>query len=252
MARLNAIKGEMHTFNAIDQFHDPSQSKEQQDKVFETLMAPKRLLLKVGAQVMCLKNDNDKGLVNGTTGKVVKFAPLGGAEGDDDDDDAAEVIRATKLAGLAADVKPDIKPSVARRAGASDEIVPWVEWFLPGDRKSLPEPLIRDDFKVEAAEGKVKAQRKQVRPQAGTERADDRQFPVILSWAVSIHKSQGQTLERVRVDLGKVFEAGQAYVALSRATSLDALQVLRFDEKKVRAHPRAVEWSRTLTNLNAK
>lgn len=81
-------------------------------------------------------------------------------------------------------------------------------------------------------------------------RADLAQFPVILSWAVSIHKSQGQTLERVRVDLGKVFEAGQAYVALSRATSLDALQVLRFDEKKVRAHPRAVEWSRTLTNLN--
>ena len=65
-------------------------------------------------------------------------------------------------------------------------------------------------------------------------RADLAQFPVILSWAVSIHKSQGQTLERVRVDLGKVFEAGQAYVALSRATSLDALQVLRFDEKKVR------------------
>jgi ATP-dependent exoDNAse (exonuclease V) alpha subunit len=38
--------------------------------------------------------------------------------------------------------------------------------------------------------------------------------------------------------------AGQIYVALSRATSLDGLQVLRFDPKKVMAHPDVIEWSR--------
>ena len=50
---------------------------------------------------------------------------------------------------------------------------------------------------------------------------------------MSIHKSQGQTIQRVRIDLGKVFEKGQSYVALSRAAALDGLQVVRFDPTKV-------------------
>ena len=59
------------------------------------------------------------------------------------------------------------------------------------------------------------------------------QVPLILAWAISIHKSQGQTIQRVRVDLGRVFEKGQSYVALSRAATMEGLQVLRFDPKKV-------------------
>jgi len=80
----------------------------------------------------------------------------------------------------------------------------------------------REDWKVELPNGEVQASRSQV--------------PLILAWALSIHKAQGQTLERVRVDLGRVFEKGQAYVALSRATHMAGLQILRFDPKKVIAH----------------
>ncbi|CAG8650730.1 3487_t:CDS:2, partial [Ambispora leptoticha] len=83
----------------------------------------------------------------------------------------------------------------------------------------------------------------------GIELARRTQIPLVLAWAISIHKSQGQTLERVKVDLGRVFEKGQAYVALSRATSADSLQVLNFRQDLVMAHKKVAEYYTSLTSL---
>ena len=54
------------------------------------------------------------------------------------------------------------------------------------------------------------------------------QFPMMLAWAVTIHKSQGKTFDRLIIDFGKgTFVAGQAYVALSRCTSLEGIVLTR-------------------------
>ena len=88
----------------------------------------------------------------------------------------------------------------------------------------------------------------------------------MLAWAMSIHKSQGQTIEHVQTDLRSVFEKGQSYVALPRAASSKKLHVLSFDPKRVhvlragrvlsgtkltrsvlaKAHPKVIEWRSSL------
>jgi ATP-dependent DNA helicase PIF1 len=73
------------------------------------------------------------------------------------------------------------------------------------------------------------------------------QVPLRLAFAITIHKCQGATLDSALVDIGAgIFEYGQAYVALSRVRSLDALYVYDFDPKAFKAHPKVKEFYKTL------
>ena len=63
------------------------------------------------------------------------------------------------------------------------------------------------------------------------------QYPLKLSWACSIHKTQGMTLKSAAVSLKNIFQPGMAYVALSRVTSLTGLHLLDFDKEMIYSNP---------------
>lgn len=68
------------------------------------------------------------------------------------------------------------------------------------------------------------------------------QIPLKLAWALTIHKSQGQTIDLVRVNLSRIFEYGQFYTALSRCRSLQNLYISNLDWSSIKAHPKALEF----------
>ena len=63
------------------------------------------------------------------------------------------------------------------------------------------------------------------------------QIPIILAWALTIHKAQGSTIDYAEIDIGSnIFEDGQTYVALSRVKSLQGLYLTAFDKSRIRAN----------------
>lgn len=74
------------------------------------------------------------------------------------------------------------------------------------------------------------------------------QYPLRLAWAITVHKSQGLTFERVYADLGSAFEDGQVYVALSRCTSFNGLVLKsQIPRNKIRTNNKVIEFAKTET-----
>lgn len=184
---------------------------------------------------MLIKNMDDT-LVNGSLGKVIGFMNENtydlykDHEGEVDAGDSVESDEDDKHIKARKKLKGMLKDQVA----TTGRVWPLVR-FQIANGTSRDMLVQHEDWKIELPNGEIQAARSQI--------------PLILAWALSIHKAQGQTLERVKVDLGKVFEKGQAYVALSRATCQEGLQVLRFNPQKVMAHEKVRGFYNSLYNV---
>jgi len=128
-------------------------------------LAPEQMVLKKGAAVMFVKNNFDKGYVNGTLGTVIDF-----------------------------------------------------------DNEGYP--IVITSFLKEIY----------VRPSSWTVREDDyvlaeiSQLPLRLAWAITVHKSQGMSLDAAEIDLSKAFVSGMGYVALSRVRTLKGIRLLGIND----------------------
>lgn len=72
------------------------------------------------------------------------------------------------------------------------------------------------------------------------------QYPLALGWAVSIHKSQGMSLDSVAIDFSRIFAPHQAYVALSRARNYDGLYLKNLTKKSIFIDPKVVDYMKSL------
>jgi hypothetical protein len=70
------------------------------------------------------------------------------------------------------------------------------------------------------------------------------QLPLRLAWAITVHKSQGMSLDEAVMDLRQVFEYGQGYVALSRVKRLSGLHLLGWNDRTFEVHPQILEQDR--------
>lgn len=127
--------------------------------------------------------------------------------------------------------KKAIIDSLNKATESTGKIWPLVRFAIPDG--TTRDVLVQEEkWEIENLDGNIEASRSQV--------------PLIPAWALSIHKSQGQTLSWVKVNLSRIFECGQAYVALSRATTMEGLQVLEFHSSKVKVHPDVIDFYKSL------
>lgn len=183
---LAKLEGKVHAFKST--LEVKAADRAIGDTMVKNCLAPTELRLKVGAQVMLLKNADPPFLVNGSRGRVTGFS---------------------EQTGL---------PLVEFESGVT-LTVPCDIWQACRNTKNVV--------------------------------ATYTQIPLCLAWAMTIHKCQGMTLDKVELDIGQCWEPGQAYVALSRCTMLNGLSLLSYNRFKIKADLKVLEYYASLGDKEA-
>lgn len=150
----------------------------------KSCLAHEELRLKIGAEVMCIKNNMEAGYVNGTRGKIIGF----------DEYSNYPIIRVSN------DKNITISPTL---------------WAIEEDNKI---------------------------------KASITQIPLRLAWAITIHKSQGMSLDNAEIDLSQTFSYGMGYVALSRVRTLSGIRLVGFKRESLIVDPRILLLDQELKN----
>jgi hypothetical protein len=221
---LAALEGETRRFEASS----VGESK-LVDTLKKTVRTQDELILKVGAKVMFIKNNNELGVSNGTMGELIGFAAV-----KVDDSKAKDKAKSDAKADMAEDDTIAIDDEDSSKTADKDKKgkantkdkssaapkMPVVR--LNSGREVIAEP---EEWIIEDETGDVLASYEQV--------------PLCLAWAITIHKSQGMTLDAAEIDLSRTFELGQGYVALSRLKSLEGLKLLGMNTMSLQLDPLA-------------
>ena len=230
---------------------------------YKTCLAAEKVKLKLGAKVLLLKNLDLVGpqkLVNGSVGVVVAWAPVDdpfldedvtegeeeeGMEGEDEKEglDAKEEMALLAALGRG---KPanGISPSPAKKKGENDHgLIEYKErvigdWYA-ANRTRIPVVLFTN------------GRRKAICPElfsetiVGVGSTCRIQLPLMIGFAISIHKSQGMTLQEAFVDVQECFDGGQTYVALSRVGPRLGLRLARrLGMDSIKVNPAFLLWNR--------
>lgn len=177
---------ELSQINETEKFYDMTSTGPEPlvEILKKSCLAHGRLTLKIGAEVMCIKNNFEEGYANGSRGKVVSF---------------------TKEEG-----NPIVELYNGKKVILKSEL-----WAIEED-------------------GKIKASISQI--------------PLRLAWAITIHKSQGMSLDNAEIDLTRSFSYGMGYVALSRVRTLEGISLVGFNADSLKVDPNILEFDQDLKN----